>query len=72
MKLFKVRIRQGRLAVMANNINHAEAQARALGRDLSRYWVRAQTHVSGDLFVLGSETRVASRWLHAAYSEEKR
>jgi hypothetical protein len=59
MRLFKVRIRQGRLAVMANNINHAEAQAKALERDLSRYWVRAQAHVTGDLYALGSAARKA-------------
>ncbi len=54
MKLFKLRIRQGRLAVMANNLWHAEAQATVLERDLNKYWVRQQTHVGGDLFALGS------------------
>ena len=55
MKLFKLRIRQGRLVVMANNVHHAEAQAKALERDLARYWVRAQTHAGGDVYVLGAE-----------------
>lgn len=55
MNLFKIRIRQGRLAVMAYNINHAEAQGRSLERTLSRYWVRAQCHVTKDLYALGSE-----------------
>ena len=63
MKLFKVLIRQGRLAVMAYNINHAEAQADALERDLTRPWskriVFAQTHVKDDLYALGSEARQA-------------
>lgn len=57
MKLFKVRIRQGRLAVMAYNIHHAEAQARRLERDLSRYWVRQQCHIKDDLFALGTEAK---------------
>lgn len=57
MKLFKIRIRQGRLAVMAYNIDHAEAQAKTLERDLSRYWVRKQCHIEGDLFALGSEAK---------------
>ena len=59
MKLYRIRIRQGRLAVMANNIHHAEAQARALERDLSRYWVKAQTWVTEDIYALGSEAREA-------------
>ena len=59
MRLFKLRIRQGRLAVMANNIHHAEAQARALERDLARYWVRAQTWVREDIFALGYAARKA-------------
>jgi len=57
MRLFKIRIKQGRLAVMANNEYHAEAQARAAERDLSRYWVRQQLHIKDDLFALGSEAK---------------
>ena len=54
MNIFRVKIRQGRLAVVADNIFHAERQADQLERDLNYYWVRNLTHAGGDLFILGA------------------
>ena len=56
--VFEVEIRQGVVIVTANNEEHAKRQARALERDLSRYWVRNQVEVQPGVFVLGTEAKV--------------
>lgn len=51
--------RVGVLHVTANSKTHAEMQARAFERDLSRYWVRAQCEISKGVFALGMEAKRA-------------
>ena len=57
--VFKGKIKQGQAVVSANSKNHAKVQARALERDLQRYWVRQQTEYERGVFVLGS---AAKKW----------
>ncbi len=57
MRVFKVRIKQGRLAVVAHSEAHADRQASAFERDAQRYWVRRQAEVSPGLFALGTEAK---------------
>ncbi len=57
MKVFKLRIRQGRLAVVANSEAHANRQADAFERDAQRYWVRNQAEVRPGVFALGTEAK---------------
>lgn len=57
MKVYKLRIRQGRLAVVANSDAHAERQADALERDIQRYWNRKQVEIRPGLFALGTEAK---------------
>ncbi len=57
MKVYKLRIRQGRLAVVANSEAHAERQAEAFERDAQRWWVRNQAEVEPGLFALGTEAK---------------
>lgn len=55
--IFEVPIKQGTVTVVANNEEHAKRQARSLGRDLSRYWVRQQVEIQPGVFALGIEAK---------------
>lgn len=56
--VFEVKIRQGVVFVTANNLLHAERQARALSRDMAmHYCVRPQVEMQPGLFVLGQEAK---------------
>lgn len=57
MKVYKLRIRQGKLAVVAHSEAHANRQADAFERDAQRYWVRNQAEVSPGLYALGTEAK---------------
>ena len=57
MKIYKVRIKQGKLAVVAYSDAHADRQAAAFERDAQRYWVRRQAEISPGLFALGTEAK---------------
>jgi hypothetical protein len=58
MNVYKKRIKQGVLWVVANNNTHAKQQARALERDLQRYWVRQTTEYRQGVFCLGQAAKV--------------
>ena len=53
----QVKIRQGVVHVSTDSLKYAEFQARALERDLSRYWVREQAEITPGVFALGSEAK---------------
>lgn len=57
MKCYPLRIRQGRLLVVANSEAHANRQADAFERDAQRWWVRNQAEISPGLFALGTEAK---------------
>lgn len=57
MRVYKRKIKQGVAWVTANSKNHAKAQARALERDLQRYWVRQKTEYRPGIFCLGSAAK---------------
>ncbi len=55
--VFKLRIKQGRLAVVADSWSHAERQADAFERDAQRYWARRQAEVEPGLYALGTAAK---------------
>jgi hypothetical protein len=57
MPVYKRRIKQGTAWIVANNKVHAKQQARALERDLQRYWVRQATEYRPGVFCLGSAAK---------------
>jgi hypothetical protein len=57
MNVYKRRIKQGTAWITANNKVHAKQQARALERDLQRYWVRQATEYRPGVFALGSAAK---------------
>lgn len=57
--LYPLRIKQGRLLVVANSATHADRQAEAFERDAQRYWVRRQAEIEPGLYALGIEAKRA-------------
>ncbi len=58
MKCYPLRIRRGKLLVVAYSETHANRQADAFERDLQRHpWIRNQTEVKPGVFALGSEAK---------------
>lgn len=57
MRVYRRKIKQGVAWVTAHSKNHAKAQARALERDLQRYWVRQATEYKPGIFALGSAAK---------------